>query len=457
MKYTLPTVLCLLSCLNTPVLAQTPSLFEQGGSAFERQQYAEAASALEAHTRLNPKDLPALQLLARTYLALSRLALAEVVLKAALECDYNHPQTHELIGLLRFEQKDYLRARSEFRTLLYLKQPQATTFLNLLKTAAALQNTAEAVEAFRAGQQIATPDRRPSLLLEYLLFQLNRPEAERDPDYPVATLMAELEPLPLPAEQQKIFETVLFSHWASDNQFRKVTDKFFVRLEQAAGQQDVRQATALYADLLRWLGKSLNPDLDYTYMIQRMERLYQQYPNDVVTRQQLIAQYQRLDQPESLLALYRQELISRGATLGAREQAQLFRLIADQHLRMGYLQFAYDNYLRASDKDPQDLYSRLRTGVIYLAARDFREALKTFDKLLQQQPLLHEARLYRGFAQAWNKEPEKATQTLSALAADFEPELQALLRRLIADPEVLKPEKDWRQLLPELQATRTRS
>lgn len=79
--------------------------------------------------------------------------------------------------------------------------------------------------------------------------------------------------------------------------------------------------------------------------------------------------------------MYRQELISQGSELEPKEQASLFRKIADLHLQMGYMQFAYDNYLRASDKDPTDIHSRLRLGINFDHSQDDREASRAILKI----------------------------------------------------------------------------
>lgn len=443
MKQVLPYTL-LFTLFIAPVfpgLSQSsPSLMEQGVQALKQGQYRQAVSALEAHTRLHPQDLTALQALAEAYLNLEQNALAEATLQVAHRLDRNAARTHLLMGQLRLQQKDFLRARSELRTVLYLKQESPQLYYLLALTARELQQPAELEAALSQG--LALSPEKNQLRARLLLL---RAEISPDPE----ALLNELETYSLSPELRAAWQKQLFTHLVSSDQFPRLIDKAFESIEEAARMDNQQASTAAYAELLRWLGKSPNPDVDQAYLLRKMEKHYLAFPQDRVTRQQLIAQYERLNQPENLLALYRQELVSQAARLSPREQALLFRKIADVHLQMGYLQFAYDNYLRATDKDPSDVHSRLRLGVIYITARDFREAQKTFDKLLQEQPLLYEARLYLAFAQAFSKEPEKAAQTQAALPAEFEPELQIWLKSLIANQKSENMGELWRLLLPE--------
>lgn len=437
----LSTCLLLGFLISSPVWAQTEdALLKQGLDAFQQQQYPQAVSALESYTRLNPKDLNALQTLSEAYLRLKQPDLAEVTLKAAFDLERNAPRTHFLRGQLRLLQQDYLRARSEFRSLLYLKQESKELYLYLAKAAQGLQNKAESDEYLQKGLALTPvqPDQQALLLL----FQ-----AESHPN--PREIYAQCEALNLSVEMKKELQKQFFGYLAQAGEFREIVDRSFEPIVASAKAQDRTTSTALYAELLRWLGKSSNPDVDQAYLLKRMESLYEQYPEDSVTRQQLISHYQRNDQPEKLLALYRQELINQGNQLDDKEQAELFRKIADLHLQMGYLQFAYDNYLRASDKDPTDSHSRLRLGIIYITAKDYREASRSFEKLLKEQPLLHEARLYQAFAEAFNQEPDKAKQILAGLPASFEPELQGWLRSIIANPKIEPVNEIWKRLLPE--------
>lgn len=75
MKFTLLHTGLLLGLLTTtPVWAQAENpLLMQGLTAFQQQQYPQAVSALEPYTRLNPKDLNALQTLSEAYLHLNQL------------------------------------------------------------------------------------------------------------------------------------------------------------------------------------------------------------------------------------------------------------------------------------------------------------------------------------------------------------------------------------------------
>jgi thioredoxin-like negative regulator of GroEL len=442
MKLTLLHTGLLLGLLTTtPVWAQAENpLLMQGLTAFQQQQYPQAVSALEPYTRLNPKDLNALQTLSEAYLHLNQLELAEVTLNAAHGLERNHARTHFLRGQLRLLQQDYLRARSEFRSLLFLKQESKELYLYLAKTALALKNSEETQDYLKKGLDLK-PD-QPDQQAKLLLFM-----AETAPN--AREIYSQIEALPLSAEMQKEVQKMFFGYLVQAGEFREIVDRSFDPILAAAKAKDRNLSTALYAELLRWLGKSSNPDVDQAYVLNRMENLYGQFPDDVVTRQQLISHYHRHDQPEKLLAMYRQELISQGSELAPKEQALLFRKIADLHLQMGYMQFAYDNYLRASDKDPTDIHSRLRLGIIFITAKDYREASRNFEKILKEQPLLHEARLYQAFAEAFNQEPDKAKQILEGLPSSFEPELQGWLRSLIANPKIEPVNEIWKRLLPE--------
>lgn len=442
MKFTLLHTGLLLGLLTTtPVWAQAENpLLMQGLTAFQQQQYPQAVSALEPYTRLNPKDLNALQTLSEAYLHLNQLELAEVTLNAAHSLERNHARTHFLRGQLRLLQQDYLRARSEFRSLLFLKQESKELYLYLAKTALALKNSEETQDYLKKGLDLK-PD-QPDQQAQLLLFMAETASSPRE-------IYTQIEALPLSAEMQKEVQKQFFGYLVQTGEFREIVDRSFDPILAAAKAKDRNLSTALYAELLRWLGKSSNADVDQAYVLKRMESLYEQFPEDLVTRQQLISHYQRHDQPEKLLAMYRQELLSQGSELEAKEQASLFRKIADLHLQMGYMQFAYDNYLRASDKDPTDIHSRLRLGIIFITAKDYREASRNFEKILKEQPLLHEARLYQAFAEAFNQEPDKAKQILEGLPSSFEPELQGWLRSLIANPKIEPVNEIWKRLLPE--------
>ncbi|PIQ23710.1 hypothetical protein COW36_20220 [bacterium (Candidatus Blackallbacteria) CG17_big_fil_post_rev_8_21_14_2_50_48_46] len=434
-------LLTTLLCAALPAWSQTESsLLDKAQNAFSRGAYQDAIGSLESFLRLNPKDLKALQLLAESYLKRNEIQLAEATLESALPLERNHERTHFLFGQLRLQQKEYLKARSEFRSLIYLNKANQAVYLHLAQTAQALGEQTELAEALTKGLELSkekTEDRARLLLFQAKLN--SEPEKA----------LLELSDYILGPELKKEVQQEKFRWLAEQNQFRKIIDISFESLSEAAKDQNTTLATAVYADLLRWLGKSQNPDLDQTYLLQQMEKLHSLYPNDTITRQQLISHYQRLKQPENLLALYREELISKGADLDPLEQAQLFRNIADLHLQMGYLQFAYDNYLRAIDKVPADFHSRLRVGVIYLTAKDYKEAIKTFEKILVEQPVLYEARLYLAFAQAFNQEPEKAKQSLAAVPENFEPNLQVWLKSLIAYQNTESMTDIWKQLLPE--------
>lgn len=442
MKFTLlPTGLLLALLTSTPVWAQAENpLLQQGLSAFQQQQYTQAVSALEPYTRLNPKDLTALQTLSEAYLQLNQLDLAEVTLTAAHSLERTDARTHFLRGQLRLLQQDYLRARSEFRSLLFLKQESKELYLYLAKTSLALKNAEETQDYLKKGLELKPDEPDKQALL--LLFQAETAPNPRE-------IYTQIEALTLSPQMQKEVQKQFFGYLVQAGEFREIVDRSFEPITAAAKANDRSMSTALYAELLRWLGKSSNSDVDQAYVLKRMEGLYEQYPEDVVTRQQLISHYQRHDQPEKLLAMYRQELITKGSDLEAKDQALLFRKIADLHLQMGYMQFAYDNYLRASDKDPTDIHSRLRLGIIYITAKDYREASRSFEKLLKEQPLLHEARLYQAFAEAFNQEPDKAKQILEGLPSSFEPELQGWLRSLIANPKIEPVNEIWKRLLPE--------
>jgi tetratricopeptide (TPR) repeat protein len=445
----LSTGLLLGLMLATPVWAQAENpLLKQGLEAFQTQQFNQAVTSLEQYTRLNPKDLNALQTLSEAYLELKQYELAEATLNSAHALERNASKTHFLRGRLRFEQKDFLRARSEFRSLLYFKVESKELYLYLAKTASALKNAEETQEYLKKGLEFKPDD--PDMQAQILLFQAETSVAPRE-------IYTQIEALELSDEMRKIVQKHFFDYLAQAGDFREIVDRSFESILVAAKANDSKTSTMLYAELLRWLGKSNNPDVDQAYVLKRIEDLYGKYPDDLVARQQLISQYQRHDQPEKLLALYRQELIQKGASLDSKEQALYFRKIADLHLQMGYLQFAYDNFLRASDLDPTDVHSRLRLGIIYISAKDYREAIRTFEKLLKEQPLLHEARLYQAFAEVFNQDPDKAKQIMDGLPSNFEPELQGWLRSLIANPKIEPVNEIWKRLLPEFSEAKNRS
>lgn len=423
----------------TSALAQT-DLLKQGLDALGQGRYSEAVTALEQHTRLQPEDMPALQGLAEAYLELGQKELAEATLKAAQAKDRNQARTHLLRGRLRYAQQDYDRARSELRTVIYLKQPSAELWYYLALTSEKLGDAATQAEALATG--LAASDAPPAVRARLLLLQ-----ARLQPDKSDAALREALTLKNLPSNLETEIlnqQAVLLLH---SDRAKELIDRQFLRIEAALA--DPAAATRLLSELETWLGQSENVDMDRVIYRNALEALQEKYPQDALLCQQLIQTYRRTNQYEKLLAFYQYELIQGGAKLSDSERAAALHRIADAYLKLNFLDLAYKNYESASKLDPRDLMAVKRMGVLYLVAKQPGESIKLFDRVRKEDPLDHENLLFLSLAMALKKQDGDARQLLAGVPAGLRPEVRARIEALLVSEQRAVEDGLWKILIPE--------
>ncbi|MGV3523339.1 MAG: tetratricopeptide repeat protein [Candidatus Sericytochromatia bacterium] len=440
-------LLGLLSLSASPAWSQAASpaaseLRTQGQNALKNGQYSEAISALEQHTRLQPEDLGALQDLAAAYLALKQLPLAEVTLNAAHKLERNATRTHWLRGQLRLAQGDYPRARSEFRSLIYLGQESAEVWYELARVALAAGSAGDLREALQKGQALSTalPDMR-SRFLEL--------QAETEPQRAEALLQEAASVPGLSRERQQALRERNMKRLLAEGKIRDVLNQHLQSLDQALQRASESEITSSLRQLEDVLARSQSPEEDRLFYQMALEERYERFPGQPLLRRQLIQMYQRQLQYENLLAFYRAELIRQRSSLSAEGMGKAFHRMADVHLKMGYLQFAFDNYARAVERDPRDFEAQKRMGAIYLSARDLGEARKRFEQVARENPIDLENTLMLALTYAYDKQDDRARQFLALVPPEIRPELRALITAVMASPERRPSETIWKQLIPE--------
>ncbi|HEY9844072.1 MAG TPA: tetratricopeptide repeat protein, partial [Candidatus Obscuribacterales bacterium] len=397
----------------SPSLAQDATLLQQGLDALQQGHYAEAVSALEQHTRLQPQDLPALQALAEAYLQLKQLDLAEVTLTSAHGLDRNDARTHFLRGRLRFAQQDFARARSEFRTLLYLKAPSGELWYYLAQTYQALGESAQALEALNLGLASEAPgDTQARLLLLQGQLQPELAETALSRAMALKGLSTQLQ-----AELFELHAGLLLRSGRSP----ELVERQLARLETSL--DNLEQAQRLLSQLETWLGQADDPDQARAAYLQQFEALYDRHPGQPLLRQQLIRLFERQGYYEKLQALYQFELIQNAGRMTDQERAVAFHRLADVYLKQGYLDLAFKNYENASKLNPHDTDALKRMGVIYFVAQKPGEAVKLFQRVLQDQPLDRENLLFLSLGLALTRQDNQARQLLAEVPADVRPEV----------------------------------
>lgn len=433
---------------TSPALAQansvpvTPPAYQQALDAIQEGRYAEAVSLLEQYTRLNPEDLKALQALAAAYLELKSLELAEVTLKSAHALERNDPQTHFLRGRLRSLQQDYTRALSEFRTVLYLKQSTGELYYQLADTYSQLQQPKEAQEALLLG--LSRSDNTTSTQARLLLLKARLQPEQAESAYNQALALKGLEP----ALEAQIL-TQLAQLLVQNGRSQELITRQLARLEKAFDQNQADLGPKLLIELDNWLAQSPTPEQDRIFLKLQLEALYDKHPAQPLLRQQLIRLYHRYGLYEELLAFYQTELITKGSKMNDLELARTFHLIADVNLKLGYVQFAYNNYKRATDKNPHDTEALKRQGIIFLTARDPGEAVKIFTNIQKELPLDQENLLLLSLALAYKKQDDQARKLLAQVPAEVFPEIRVRVEAALASAQRQIPDAIWKELIPE--------
>lgn len=440
-KLWISTALCLL-CGLLPAAAQEASLYEQGLSALKQGQYAEALTAFEAQARLTPEDLPTLQSLAETYLATDKLAVAEATLKAAHKLDRNAPRTHLLLGQLHFVRGDYEKAYSHYRVLEYLKQADGALYYAQARTLHKWGKPEEARAALQQGLNNRGLDADTQARL--LLLQ-----AELEPDTAEASLQAALALEGLSAPRRAEVVQARSAYYLSKGEVRPLLEQQLQQLDALLAAGDQSNLPSVLQQPESWIAQADNPDLERMFYLTQLERRYEKYPDVALLRQQIVLQFLRRERYEDLLAMYRQELLQKSRSWSDRETSAAFQRMADLHLKMGYLQFAFDNYERASEKNPRNELALQRMGIIHLAAGSPPEAIKLFRKVLELNPVALETRLLLALALAYDRKDEPARSILDQAPASEYPALRGQIQAVLAMPQ-RQPDKDiWRRLIPE--------
>lgn len=440
-KIWISATLCLL-CGLMPAAAQEASLYEQGLKALQQEQYGEALTALEAQARLTPEDLPTLQALAQAYLATEKLAVAEATLKAAHKLDRNGPQTHFLLGELHFARGDYEKAYSHYRVLEYLNQADGVLYYAQART---LQKWGK-TEAARAALQQGLKNRGLDADTQARLLLL---QAELDPETAEASLQAALALEGLSAGRQRELRQAQTDYYLSTGEVRVLLEQQLQRLDALLQSGDESHLASMLQQPESWIARADNPDLERMFYLTQLEQRYERYPDVALLRQQIVIQLLRRERYEDLLALYRQELIQKSPSWSDREISAAFQRMADLHLKMGYLQFAFDNYERASEKNPRNELALQRMGIIHLAAGNPGEAIKLFRQGLELNPVALETRLLLALALAYDRKDEAARSILDQSPASEYPALRGQIQAVLAMPQRQPDKEIWRRLIAE--------
>lgn len=417
----------------------TPALIEKGIESLHKRQLDDAVQNLEAGLRLAPEHLPALQALAEAYLLQQKLELAEATLKAAHKLDRSHVRTHYLRGRLRFAQHDYLRARSEFRVPLYFKQQSPETLLWLARTESELQNTAAAQEAV---QKAFALDPKAQVYAALLLLQ-----AQLEPDRADVFFQQAFELKNLDGESQKELRAAYADYLRQQGRIEELLHSLAQRLSEAVQSKQEELILERLGELSESAYLSESSDKERALFLRHLEKIYEQTGHPLI-KQTLIREMIKAENFENLLAFYRYEQISR-APQNNREWAELYHRTADVHLKLGYLQFAFDNYEKAVELNERDFVALRRMGVIYLSAGDPGEALKHFKQVLDITPLDRKTRAFSALALAYLQRKAEAQRILADLPAQQFTELRTRVEAVLASGQ-RQPNKDlWRALIPD--------
>lgn len=130
-----------------------------------------AIKFIEPLIKDNPNDLEALNLLAIAHRLKGDFAEAMRVLKKALKIDPNYPETHYHIGLLYYEQGNYLKAIEEFYKAIENYLPRERSWMSDAYTALGeafykLGMVDDAIKSWRKAVEIYPKNRRAKYYLD---------------------------------------------------------------------------------------------------------------------------------------------------------------------------------------------------------------------------------------------------------------------------------------------------
>lgn len=431
--------LALLGATALPADAADANLLTQGLEALSQHQYAQAVTRLEQYTRLQPEDLKALQGLARAYLELNQAELADATLNAAQALDRSSAQTHLLRGRLRLMQQDYLRARSEFRTVIYLQATDAELWYYLSQVYQQLGETAEADAAVAKGLESAAGD--ADIQARLLLLQ-----AKQQPDQTEALLNKALALSELSPELRSELKDRLASLMIDTGRLEELIQSQMQLLEGALASKT--QAQRILSQTETWLGQSKQADADWDFYLKQLEDLNERHP-DPLLHQQLVRLYQRQGLYERLQALYQSDLIDGAGKLSETELAAAYHRLADVFLKQGFLDFAFNNYERATNLNTHDLEGLKRMGVIYMVAQKPNDAIKMFERVQQELPQDRENLMFLSLAHALMYHDDDARRLLNLVPASTRPDIRSRVEALLASPERQADMRLWQLLIPD--------
>lgn len=421
--------LAVLTTFSGSVMGQTPDpLYQESMQHLEKGEYPQAVEKLERLTRLNPKDKAALQALGQAYLMQKQLALAEASLKMAREQNRDDAQTHYWLGILRYQQGDYDKSLSELRTVLYLKHSTPAVYEALARTQRALKLSDEANASIKLGLELPGIQSAQKAGLLFLMAEQSTPKE-------ALTYCDDILALKPPmALKQQVWQLQVETYLKLKDA-ESVIQHYFTQLEDLVPQKKPELMTQTYAELWRTLARFSQASDYNAFLGVKMDRFYEKHPEEPITRQQLIGFYRKNKELEKVLALYQMDLLS----AKPNQRLELIRNIADLHLELNNLQFAYDNYQRVLEVVPEDIHALNRIGLILLGNRDYPEAIKSFDKALKEKPTHDQTRFLLAFAYALNKEATKAEQQLDAMRQKPKAAQESLkLLRMLLDYQLEK-------------------
>lgn len=431
--------LVLLGATALPSLAADTTQLDQGLKALAQGQYKEAVSKLEQYTRLQPEDRAALQALAQGYLELKQFELADATLNTAQGLDRSDPRTHFLRGRLRLAQQDYLRARSEFRTVLYFKAQTGELWYYLAQTYQALGDSAAAADALSQG--LSAADTPPDTQARLLLLQASQEPKNSQDLIEKALAIKGLSPAmqaDLTARQADLM--------IAGGDLQTLILRQLKLLEKSLGSEE--QAQRVMAQTESWLGKSKHAKQDWEFYLKQLEGLNEKKPTPLL-RRQLIRLYHRQGLYENLQTLYQLDLLENGSKMSEKELAAAYHRLADVFLKEGFLDFAFNNYEHASNLDAHDTEALKRMGVLYMVAEKPNDSIKLFEKARQELPQDRENLLFMSMAQALLYHDDEARQLLGMVPADFRPELRARIETILLAEERKVDMRFWQLLIPD--------
>ena len=154
--------------------------YEQANALFQRQQFAEAATQLDAAIKENPQYAPAWTLRGKIAMAFNRFDIARWAFVKAAQLEPASPYTQFMLGFFYYVDNDFARAVPALQTAARLNANDATPLLYLALSEEGLAHPDVAEELYGRAISIEETRKQPSAETHTaygrLLFTLGRYE-----------------------------------------------------------------------------------------------------------------------------------------------------------------------------------------------------------------------------------------------------------------------------------------